>query len=98
MGEREIIMNKVENQIERLLGMKKEFDRAIDEAITALKDIEERSKTQEWLDYAEEYGYEEGDLIFSACDRLDEMECYYNRAYELSYLDDIAYSPLEEIL
>lgn len=91
-------MSKVENQIEKLIAMKKEFDRAIDEAIAVLEDIEERSKSQEWLDYAEEYGFDERELMDFACNRLYDMECYYNRAYELLYLDDITYCPFDEIL
>lgn len=91
-------MRKVENQVVRFLDMKKEFNRAVDEAIAALKDIEERSKSEEWLEYAEEYGFDTDELMNLTHDRINDMICYYNRTYEHLYLDDIAYNPLDEIL
>lgn len=88
----------LENQIETLTAMKAEFSRAIDEAIAALYVIEERAKTQEWLDYAEEYGFEEDDLMDAAFTTLDDMEYHYDEAYAHLYIDDIAYLPLEKVL
>lgn len=88
----------LENQIERLVAMKEEFSRAIDEAIAALNDIDERSKSQEWLDYVEEYGFDEDDLMDVAMDRLEFAEQHYNEAYTHLYVDDIAFYPFDDIL
>ena len=92
------MMRTVENQIEKLITMKKEFSRAVDEAIAALYVIEERAKTQEWFDYMEEYDFAKDDLIDAAFTTLDDMEYHYNEAYAHLYIDDIAYRPLEEVL
>lgn len=87
-----------EAQASKLMEMKKEFNRAVDEAIAALCVIEERSKSQEWLDYADEYEYDVNDLMEIAIDRLDHVEQYYNETYTYLYLDDIAYNDLEDLL
>lgn len=91
-------MSIARDQVERLSFMKKEFSRAIDEAIAALVEIEVRSQSQEWWDYAEENDYDVDELMILAADRLDYMEQHYNDAYVSLYLDDIAYNDLEDIL
>ena len=84
-------------QIERLIAMKAEFSRAIDEAIDALNVIGERAKSQEWLDWAEEYGFDEDVLLDSAIERLVYAEQDYNEAYDNLHVDDIAFYSLDEL-
>lgn len=90
--------NTLENQIERLIAMKEEFSRAIDEAIANLNEIDERSKSQEWLDYAEEYGFDVDDLMDVAMDRLETAEQDYNVAYSNMYVGDFTYRSFDDIL